>query len=180
MRDGTTGALLLFVGTAQGLVYEFQIDTIHLRSGTFTQLDSNFLQHTVGANATMRAYDLNGDGKMEYVTGCSRGGLQLFSETVWDSSVILSNKTVEPVNNGLRIYPNPANEQLKCVLPDVPGAVIQPQFFNLLGQRMEVPYAISQNAIVFNTQSLVSGMYVVRVMMDGQMFSVKAIVAHHL
>jgi len=179
MRD-STGALLLFVASAQGLVYEYLIDTTHLRNGAFTQLDSNFLQHTVGANATMQAYDLNGDGKLEYMTGCSRGGLQLFSETVWDSSVILSNKTVEPVNNSIHVFPNPANEQLKCVLPDAPGAIIQSQVFNLLGQRMGVLYTVSQNTIVFNTQSLASGMYMVRVVVGEQVFSVKVIVEHHL
>jgi hypothetical protein len=171
--------MLLFVGSNQGLVYEYLVDTNHLRTGTFTQFDSNFLQYTVGSNATMQAYDLNADGKMEYLAGCSRGGLQLFSESVWDSSVILSNQTIEPVNNEIRVFPNPANDKLTCLIANTTGGVMQPQVYNLIGQRIDVPYTINQGTIEFSTQALSSGMYVVRVVSGNQTVCVKVIIAHH-
>jgi len=174
-----TGNLLLFVGTAQGVVYEYLVDTGHLLNSTFVRIDSNFLQHTVGANATMQAYDLNADGKMEYMVGCSRGGLQLFSESVWDSSVILSNKTVEPENDNLHIFPNPANSRVKCTLSESSGPMVQPALFNMLGQKVEVAYTINQSSIEFSTQQLASGMYVLQVQLAGKIFSGRLLVAHH-
>ena len=176
MRD-STGKPLLFVGSDQGLVYEYLIDTAHLRTGTFTMIDSNFLQHTVGSQAAMQMYDLNDDGKMEYVVGCSRGGLQLFSESVWDSSVILK-PNYSPVPAHVKIYPNPADEQITCVTTDSTGATLQPQIFNLMGQKVEVPYTISQNTITFSTQALAAGMYILQVVWGNQSITAKIIVEH--
>jgi len=179
MRD-SAGNMLLFVGTDQGVVYEYLIDTNHLRGGTFTRLDSNFLQHTVGSQATMQAYDLNGDGKPEYITGCSRGGLQLFSETVWDSSVILKPGYTPPFTSSMKVYPNPADAQFTCITNDSTGATLQPQVYNVLGQKINVPYTINQNIIQFNTAALAAGMYVVRVIWGNQIYSARVIVQHHL
>ena len=177
IRD-VTGAMVLLVGTAQGLVYEYLMDSTHLRQGAFTRLDSNFLQTTVGANATVQAYDLNGDGKMEYITGCSRGGLQLFSESIWDSSAVLSIHTVQPEEKGLLVYPNPADAQFKCEVPEGFSGIIQPALYNILGQRIDVPYSHLQNSIVFNTGGLASGIYVVRIEAREQVFSSRVMVVH--
>ena len=177
MRDAT-GAMLLLVGTAQGVVYEYLVDSLHLRQGAFTRLDSNFLQNTVGANATIQPCDLNGDGKMEYLAGCSRGGLQLFSESVWDSSVVLANQNIDPVENELQVYPNPANAQFKCVAPALSGNVIQPNLFNVFGQRIDITYARIQNGVEFNTTDLVAGMYIVRIETEGRVLSARIMVAH--
>lgn len=177
MRD-SAGNMLLFVGTDQGLVYEYLIDTAHLRNGTFTQLSSNFLQHTVGSQAAMQAFDLNNDGKMEYITGCSRGGLQLFSETVWDSSVILSNKNfAEPINKGIQVFPNPASDNFTCVVEGA-GSFMQPQLYTLLGAKVVAPYAINTNNIVFDSRGLANGMYIVRIVAGDKILSAKIIVAH--
>ena len=178
MMHDTAGKLLLFVGSDRGLVYEYLVDPSHLRNGTFARIDSNFLQHTVGSQATMQAHDLNGDGKMEYITGCSRGGLQLFSETIWDSTVILSNQNIEPVNHEIKVFPNPANDRFTCVISDYVGGALQPQMFNMLGQKMEAPFTINQNTIQFSTGWLSSGLYVVRVILGEKVASVKVVVEH--
>jgi hypothetical protein len=159
------------------LVYEYLIDPAHLRDGTFTRLDSNFLQHTVGSQATMQACDLNADGKLEYITGCSRGGLQLFSETVWDSSV-LSIPNIEPAaDKSIKVFPNPADARFTCVVSGNTGA-LQPQLFNLLGERVIIPYTINHNTIQFSTQTLSAGMYILQVVWGSQSVTAKIIIEH--
>jgi FG-GAP-like repeat/Secretion system C-terminal sorting domain len=175
-RD-STGNLLLYVGSDQGLVYEYIIDTSRLRAGAFTMVDSNFLQRSAGGLAAMQMYDLNDDGKMDYIVGNSRGGLQLFSESIWDSSVILKPNYL-PVPAHVKIYPNPADGQITCATTDSTGAIIQAEVYNLMGQKIILPYSITQNRFTFFTQSLAAGMYVLHVSWGSQSVSAKIIVEH--
>jgi hypothetical protein len=176
MRD-SPGRLLLFAGAANGAVFEYAVDTLHLRNGNFTLIDSNFLKRSVGFNATMQACDLNGDGKPEYLAGNARGGLQLFSETVWDSSVILANAHVEPAPQTITIFPNPADASFKCRLDAEPG-FMQAALYNMMGQKVEIPYIVNANNMQFNSTSLSSGIYLLHIATVSKVYSARVVVAH--
>ena len=176
MKD-SVGNMLLFVGSDQGFIYEYMINPDSLRAGSFVQLDSNFLQYDAGMRATMQAYDLNGDGKMEYLVGNSLGGLQLFSETVWDSSVILTEKTVEPANN-IAVYPNPANTYFNCAMSIKDNEQLYVELLDITGRKVIAPYQLESNRVVFASSNLSPGVYIVHVSDSKGSISGRVVVQH--
>lgn len=176
MRD-STGNMLLFVGSDQGLVFEYLIDPAKLRTGTFTLLDTNFLNYNAGARVTMQANDLAGNGKLEYLAGNALGGLQMFSDSLWDSSNVLSVHDLLP-DNGISIYPNPANQQFTCVNNGRGWKNAQPELYDIFGEKIPVSFNTFSDKLVFSSAGLTSGLYVLRIISDGQVFNTKVLVQH--
>lgn len=176
MRD-SVGNMLLFVGSDQGLVFEYAIDANKLRSGSFTLLDTNFLGYNAGARVTMQAYDLNGDGKMEYLVGNALGGLQMFSETLWDSSNVLGVHEVLPEAN-FSVYPNPANQQFTCVRKDGDWKNAQVELYNLLGEKVSIHFTSNSNQLIFSSSELSEGMYILHILLGQEAYNKKILVLH--
>ncbi len=110
----SAGNKILFVGSNRGAVFKYLIDTTKLRSGSFSLLDANALQFDLGAKSTVAIADLNNDGKKDFVTGNSRGGLNYFSEALLDTSVLLSVKDELPLRNNIsvNVFPNPSHSEI--------------------------------------------------------------------
>ncbi len=73
---------------------------------------------------------------------------------------------VQRVNRSLKLYPNPASTWLKLDLSeDQPVSV---SLFDLQGREV-----MQSKATLLNTQNLNSGMYIIRAMQDGQVYSAK-------
>jgi hypothetical protein len=107
----SNGNTELYVGTNRGLVYRYAVDSTKLRSGAFALIDSNFIGEDVGSESTISIADINADGKLEYLLGNSRGGLLLYSDTLLDTSIVLSLPDLREGRN-LKLYPNPARDIL--------------------------------------------------------------------
>ena len=176
MRD-SLGNMELFVGSDQGLIFEYAIDISKLRSGNFALLDSNFLRYNAGARVTIQAYDLNGDGKLEYLVGNALGGLQMFSETLWDSSNVLAVQTITPESE-FAVYPNPANQQFTCLKKEGDWKNAQIALYNLLGQRILTAFSIQSNQLTFSTSELGTGVYVLRIESGERIYNAKILVQH--
>lgn len=168
VHTDSAGNMILVVGSERGRVLEYLIDSTKLRAGAFQLIDSNALGYDAGSRVTVQCYDLNEDGRVEYLLGNSRGGLQLFSETVWDSSAILAlNKINEPYV-AVSLFPNPAKEQITCLFKDgkLPSDLCY-AIYNLQGQRLALPFVKSADRLVFDTGSLTSGLYLVYLRYSG-------------
>jgi len=176
MRD-SIGNMLLFVGSEQGTVFQYQLDPGKLRAGAFVLLDTNFLKYNAGARVTMQAYDLNGDGKPEYLTGNALGGLQMFSDVLWDSSNVLAVHDLRPDNN-IMIYPNPAHGQFLCINQVGDWKNVQAELYNVLGERIAVRYSASSNQLVFSTDGLSPGLYILHIAAGEQTINAKVLVQH--
>ena len=172
----SAGNMLLFVGSDQGLIFEYLIDRQKLRGGTFTLLDSNFLQYNAGARVTMQASDINGDGKPEYIIGNALGGIQMFSETIWDSSNVLAVSPVK-ISQPFLIYPNPANQEF-TVLKQSDWINIQIELCNLLGEKINVTGYDMGSKLVYSTAGLSQGIYMLHVYAAGKSFASKIVIQH--
>jgi hypothetical protein len=158
MRD-SAGNDLLFVGSNKGFVLEYLIDTSLLNGGSFLLIDSNYLQTRVGTKATMYAADITNDGKLEYVVGNSRGGLLMFSDSLLDTTVVISINPIEP-NTDFLLYPNPGSQTLHCVLPTGFNSSHTPVVRNMLGEIVGVTHVqTADNSFVFDVTSLSNGIY---------------------
>jgi hypothetical protein len=177
IRKDSAGNMLLYVGSVSGYVYEYLIDPVNLRGGAFALLDSNVIGQGVGSMATISIADINNDGKLEYLMGNGRGGLLLYSDSLWDPSTILGLDVVQGNSNKLQIHPNPAQSYLACTPQG--GTFINPQteIYNILGQNIAVQNTFTGNRVIVNTSGLSGGFYVVRIIDAGKIYTAKFMVA---
>ena len=172
----SSGALKLLVGSFRGTVFKYDVNTNNLRSGSFTILDSDFLKADVGTKAVISVADINNDGHLEYVVGNSRGGLLLFSDSMWDANTTLTVENILPPANSLKIYPNPARDYFTCVLEGVDLSNAKTELFNILGERVNAEIKQSNNKITLGTTNLQSGFYFVRVTQQGKSYTGKVLI----
>jgi hypothetical protein len=174
-NDGSSN-LKLFVGSNRGSIFQFAIDQSKLRSGTFAVIDTDFLGHDLGTRATIQLADLNGDGRLEYLSGNSRGGLILHSDSVWDPGTTLGIEPLQPLQNQLKVYPNPARDYVTCVLKGTDLTNAQAGLFNLLGEQVPAGFATNGNRVTLNTASLANGFYIVRIQNAGKLYTARVII----
>lgn len=158
-----SGNKILYVGSNRGVVFKYQIDTTKLRSGIFNLISNDALQFDVGIKSAVAVADLNSDGKTDYITGNSRGGLNFFSEAILDSSVLISVEEVKSDNEfQFSVFPNPASSQItirfnKSASITLPTVSIH----DLLGRNFPVEVtSTGAGEYSINTQYLQSGLYV--------------------
>ncbi len=172
----SSGNLLLFVGSHKGTVYQYLINTDSIFTGSFALIDSDFMRYDAGMNVTFQIHDINNDGKAEYLLGNSLGGLQLFSETVWDSSTLLSYPKIG-LSGFLPVFPNPANEYVTCV-ENKGWKNTEISIFDIFSRKITTPFFADGNKFTFNTSHLSGGVYILRVFSDGNYYSAKFLVQH--
>jgi hypothetical protein len=173
-RD-SAGNMLLFVGSVRGLIFEYLLDPNKLLGGSFTLIDSNFLHQNAGAQTTISIADINNDGKPEYLVGNAMGGLELYSDSLWDSSTVLSIANILPNKGDMHIYPNPAQEYFICSPDNVEFSNPKTEVFNVLGEKMPVDVKLTNNNIRVNTSLLSNGFYLVRIIDMGKIFNGKVL-----
>jgi hypothetical protein len=161
--DGNTE---LYVGTNRGLVYRYAVDSTKWRSGAFALIDSNFIGEDVGSESTISITDINGDGKLEYLLGNSRGGLLLYSDTLLDTSIVISLPDLHEGRN-LKLYPNPARDILFVELGSPLKGTPAIEIYDLMGRHILFDASFADNRFTVHATSIQSGMYVLLVS-DGE------------
>lgn len=164
IHTDSAGNKLLYVGTNRGAVFKYLIDNARLRSGAFILLNDNVLQFDLGAKAVVAIADLNSDGKSDFVTGNSRGGLNYFSEALLDTSVLLSiiEDRVNSPALTFYIFPNPASMQLTINVRGDSQVELQSILVNnLIGQTFAAHVKqVAKNQWQVDTSHLPNGLYV--------------------
>ncbi len=177
IRKDSAGNMLLFVGSLSGNIYEYVIDQGQLRNGTFNRITTDFIGQPVGHNSTLSIADINSDGEMEYLIGNSRGGLMMYSDSVWDPGTSLGVADVAPsLQHQLYVFPNPAKDYVVC---DITGDYLvnpQTEIINVLGQKVFAETTFSSHHVTVNTAGLCNGFYVVRINQSGTLFTGKVLI----
>lgn len=169
--------LLLFTGSERGNIFEYLINPANLRSGAFLLIDSDFLKFPVGDESTITVADLNNDGLMEYVLGNARGGLSVYSESIWDTTALpVAVEAIEANDVQIRFYPNPAADYITCEINGVVLSNPVVEVYGLLGQKETAPVTINGNKIGLSTSNLSAGVYFVKVTDSGKVFTGKFLV----
>jgi len=175
IRKDSAGNVLLFVGDVYGFVHEYLVNTSNL-SGTFTQITPNFIGQSVGSMATISMADINGDGKLEYVIGNGRGGLLMYSDSMWDPGTVLGVADIPASSNNLKIFPNPAKDYFVCAPENTEFINPKAEVYNVLGQNMQAEITYANNKITVSTSSLTNGFYVLRIMDMGKIYTGKVVI----
>jgi hypothetical protein len=177
LEKDSANNLLLYTGSSRGLVFKYLVNQANLRSGAFQLIDSNILQQNIGSKSTISIADLNNDGHAEYLTGTSRGGLLLYSDTIWDNSTLpVAVNDVSGSHLSLYIFPNPANDYVTCVLKG--GELYEPaiEMLDMVGRRIKGDVSISGNRLTINTAAFEHGIYLVRISTQGHSYTGKVII----
>ena len=171
------GSLELFTGSYRGAVLRYQVDGTKLRGGSFTQLDSNFLKYDVGGKSAITIADINNDGLLEYVVGNSRGGLLMYSDSMWDASTLpLEVENIQPEGRTIKVYPNPARNYFVCQLEGVDLSAAKAEVFNILGEKVSPVLNQTSDRILISTADLSNGFYLVRITSSNKAYTGKILI----
>lgn len=169
--------LLLYSGSERGSIYKYLINPANLRSGAFQLIDSNYLGFPVGVESALTMGDLNNDGKLEYIIGNARGGLMMYSDSLWDTSTLpLAVNDINTDEARMFLYPNPATNYVTCEVTGMDLNKPAVEVYGLLGQKETVPVTLNGNKLGINTETLSAGMYFIRVSNKGKIFTDKFLV----
>ncbi len=146
----------LISGSESGWLYHYG-DIDNNLSGTWTLLDSTFLDLRDGIRTSVSLYDFTGDGVLDMVLGNYRGGL-----TFWRSDDITGvNDRVANSERSFGMQPNPATEHVELILPEQPTSAATWTVRNSLGQQVLSQPATSARTNLY-VGDLAEGVYLVR------------------
>ena len=146
------GSYKILSGSENGFIYQFGNIDGNL-TGTFS-VDSSFQDLWEGASSTIALEDINNDNMLDVVIGNKSGGLTLF---IGDSAFVAVNDE-ETEMSSIKLYPNPANDELNVDLGDnlIYGSTIQ--VFDVVGKVM-FSQKVYQKILKVDISKFPSGMY---------------------
>ncbi|MBK7240773.1 MAG: VCBS repeat-containing protein [Flavobacteriales bacterium] len=151
----SAGSREMLLGSESGWLYHYG-DIDNNIAGTWTLIDSTFMDLRDGYRTALCLYDYTGDGKLDMVLGNLRGGLSF-----WNSSNTLGFNEVSDARSFFSLYPNPATTSVDLVLNAPPAKGSTWVIRNNMGQLVQQQQALQQQTQV-NISALHEGIYLVR------------------
>ncbi len=152
----TAGDKEMLLGSEAGWLYHYG-DIDGNIDGTWTLLDSTFMDVREGIRTGLCLYDFTGDGGLDLIIGNYRGGLSF-----WRSDEVSSVGPNELVTlSDFRMQPNPADDHVELVLPRQP---LRGSFWvvrNSLGQEV-LRLQAADERMILPTDKLSDGIHLVR------------------
>jgi hypothetical protein len=168
------GKNVLLVGTLFGNIYRYGNIDGNL-NGTFTKLDSAFVNINAGAYASPTMADLDNDGKPELLVGNQAGGIYLFSQSILSVESLKINQNADYI----QLYPNPANHELNISFAQYAiKGLVSLQIMNILGQPVYTWKGNADETLHINTEALPEGLYLCQTKFNGQSTSHRFIIQH--
>lgn len=169
--------LYLLVGSKDGNIAEYFIDSEGIEIDSFRLLSNSLSGIDVGEYSSIAAEDLNGDGFAEIVVGTKRGGLELYQY----------NDEIMPVaeNNianqaEILVYPNPADQFIylshlnNMGIGDKELEIYSPNGALVLKEKL----VASVNFAKIDVQSISNGIYYLKVTENMSNFNIKILIQH--
>lgn len=151
----SSGSREMLLGSESGWLYHYG-DIDNNIDGTWTLIDSTFMDLRDGDRTALCLYDYTGDGELDMILGNLRGGLSF-----WNSTNTTGVDVVTRTPSFFNLYPNPASTSVDLVLNEPPakgsGWVIR----NNMGQLVQQQQALQQRTQMDIT-ALDAGIYLVR------------------
>lgn len=162
------GDYRLFVGSRFGLIYVFDNIDGNL-DGEFRLQTENISGIREGSFIHPLVHDFNNDGLYDIVVGNYRGGLGFFSTNMSTSGVVDVDNI--PLESQVKVFPNPAKDQLSLQLPE--GEMLQSvELFDVTGRSLPV----IQLANTLDVSALPAGIYWLRMMFQDNWVSKRVVV----
>lgn len=149
------GVYKMLAGSSSGYLYKYDNIEGNL-TGTFSKVDTAYLNIREGKNTTLTIADITNDGKLDMMIGNQAGGVAYF-KGAYPVSVGPEYETIA----GINIYPNPTKELLTLDLGtnNLKNASIK--VLDLLGKTITTQ-KVSSNKTSINLNGLTQGIYLVK------------------
>jgi hypothetical protein len=174
----SAGSYRLMVGSERGAIYYYSNIDGNL-GGNFTLLDSVFNYNSMntfdGTRVAVFGADIDGDGKMDLITGNQLGGVNIYVTRNYSNTN--SSNNIQPI---AYVFPNPSANTFSIKVIGVNLSIEGLRIYDLLGQEVEnIPATSTSNEITFDSRHLADGMYFGTVSLNtNQTVTVKIIVQH--
>jgi len=149
------GSYKMLSGSKEGTIYHFENIDGNL-TGTFTVLDTNYLNIYEGINSSISCSDINNDGELEMLVGNYSGGVAYYSSNNTSSMLDQENQLSK-----ITLYPNPTTNNLTINLGNNNVKNSSIEVIDLLGKTMLKQVLHSKKSII-SLSSLPQGVYLVK------------------
>ncbi|CAN5319848.1 hypothetical protein BH10BAC1_BH10BAC1_14980 [soil metagenome] len=147
----------MLVGTESGVVRRYNNIDGNL-GGTFTWVDSTFMNINQGARVAPNGADINNDGLMDLIVGNYEGGISFYKGIVALTTSNLDNF----IHFNYDLFPNPANNNFSIRILNEENKIYVLELYNVMGQLISSE-KIEHNFSTLSTQTLSNGVYVCKV-----------------
>ena len=101
----------------------------------------------------------------------------LYSDSIWDTTILLGVPDIMPVKGQLLIYPNPAKDHFVCSFENATFVSPKTEVYNLMGELVFPETRYSDDKIEINSSNLCSGFYIVKITDTSGTFTGKILVS---
>ncbi len=155
-----------FVGNQSGKLWHYTHIDSNLM-GTFTKQNSSLDQIDEGDVSILAIADINQDSYVDIMIGNKRGGLGLYTQTLFSSISKINLET----QNSFNLFPNPATSILKIEFLYAINSKISIEVCNLLGQTLIHDTQWLHKKTKFPISSLASGSYFLKIITNQTAFT---------
>lgn len=147
----------LLVGNESGFIRRYNNIDGNL-GGTFTWVDSTFLNIFQGSRTAPHGDDINNDGLMDLIVGNYEGGLSFYKGVTALTTSNLDNF----IHFNFELFPNPANGNFTIHILNEENKIYELSLYNLMGQLI-TKESIKNNVLYLPTENFPAGMYICKV-----------------
>ncbi len=158
------GEYMLFAGSFRGGVRRYTNIDGNL-DGVFTLETDRFGGLREGENTHLAFGDLNNDDILEVVVGNSRGGLRAYVTNYTLEGTVNTENIANQME--VKVFPNPASDQVILSLDQNISGNANLQLFNSLGQQVRT-FTLTGNRFSFPVGDLPEGVYILRLSYEGE------------
>ncbi len=174
----SAGSYKLMVGSERGRIYYYNNIDGNL-TGNFHLVDSIFNVNTMnefdGTRVTVFGADIDGDGKMDIITGNQLGGVNLYVTTDYLGTHDRSN--VQPY---VSVFPNPSANELSIKVIGNNLTISSIQVMDILGQEVrKATNMATSSTMTLDSSHLTNGVYFGKVVLNTYQTVVVKIVIQH-
>lgn len=168
--------LYCYMGTSQGVIRKYLVDTDSLITGGWQLVDGDFGKIREGVRSRIAIADINGDGENDYLIGNKRGGVSLYSMQNISSPPTNNEETTTTSSLEFSLWPNPTNDILNIGIEHSENKEMQLSIINALGQKLFS--SIINGNKQLNVSHLASGVYFVELNTGNKMIGIKKFIKH--
>lgn len=140
----------------------------------FTEVNTSFGGSQDGIRTHPALYDINNDGFLDMLIGNFRGGLTWYNTDLPSGVMVATNDPILPASV-LKVFPNPAKDQLRIVVEENIESTAHLQVMSTTGTLLkENPF--SGNSMDLDVQNLAPGLYLIKLVTEKGTVSKKVLI----
>lgn len=173
------GNYSVFLGTFAGRIdrYVNMYSAPGVINTTFTRVDSAYGNIDVNYHAAFDVADINADGKLDYIVGCNRGGVILYSEGVLGVDPLHLTATETPISKApvCKVFPNPTSTSLHIDFNIAYSEQTQILLYDMYGHLL-LNTSTRQGATDLDLSTFASGVYLMTIVRAGEVVQAEKVV----